>query len=435
MPNAGGIASVAALIAISLWQVEGGSSPRFGPLSIFGPLYPDSGKTIPDIESMDVPGKAFTVYWNVPTFMCRKYGVLFDLKEFDIQQNENDDFRGSTSVIMYDPGEFPAIVDDSGNDPGPSKRAVNIRNGGVPQQGNLTLHLKSFRAELEKMIPDPTFSGVAVIDFEFWRPSWKENWGTLLKYRELSRKLVQSKHPSWNKNQVESEAKQKFEYSARKFMEETLKLAKRLRPNGRWGYYAFPYCYNFTPGNPGPECSTTAIDGNSRIRWLYDGSTALFPSVYLESKKLTEEENYEFIYSRVNEAKRVTRGSSTPVYPYVRYNYRDAPIFLSKVDIFNSMVVPRLLKADGVMIWGSGKDVNSAEKCQRLLTYATNTLGPVAKFVSDLPEGKVSNADLENRGRSGALPSVSGATRMRKLRKAFLSVNTLPLNEWTENDE
>ncbi|XP_071443471.1 hyaluronidase-like isoform X2 [Hetaerina americana] len=330
--------------------------------------------------------------------------------------------EGSTSLIMYDPGEFPALVDDAGNDPGPSKRAVTHRNGGLPQLGDLTLHLKTFRAELEKMIPDPLFSGVAVIDFEFWRPVWRENWGSLLPYRELSRKLMQNKHPYWSKDQVEREARQKFEVSARKFMEDTLKLARRLRPNGRWGYYAFPYCFNFTPRNPGPECSPETKIDNDRIMWLYDASSAIFPSIYLENKKLTEEEHYEFIYGRVNEAKRVS-GGSTPVYPYVWYKYRDTPNYLSKVDLFNSLVTPRLLNADGAMIWGSGKDVDSEAKCKRLLTYATNTLGPIAKYVSDLPEGKVTNVDFQNQGRSAATMGMIGAKQMRRLHKDFLSIN------------
>lgn len=39
------------------------------------------------------------------------------------------------------------------------------------------------------------------------------------------------------------QAEKRFESAGRKFVEETLKLSKNLRPNAKWGYYAFPYCF------------------------------------------------------------------------------------------------------------------------------------------------------------------------------------------------
>ncbi|KAG8225937.1 hypothetical protein J437_LFUL005974 [Ladona fulva] len=407
---------------------ESSAKGIFNVFSIFKPIFTPLERRTPDIYSMEVPDKNFNVYWNVPTFMCRKYGVLFNLSEYGIFQNEGDDFRGSTSLIMYDPGVFPALVNDEGNDPGPSKRSIEERNGGVPQRGDLSLHLKTFREELEQMIPDPNFSGVAVIDFEFWRPAWRQNWGSLLNYRELSRQIEKKKHPFWSKEQIEAEARRKFEFSARKFMEETLKLARRLRPKGRWGYYAFPYCHNFTPKNPAPTCAPETMSDNDQLSWLYDASSAIFPSIYLEYNKLTEEEHYEFIYGRIGEAKRVTRGTSTPVYPYIWYRYRDTPGYLSKVDLFNSLVVPRLLNADGAMIWGSGKDVDSAEKCQRLLNYAHNTLGPIVKFVSNLPQGKITSVDIENQGRKESSMGVLSDLETPSVQE---SPNNFPsINRW-----
>lgn len=40
------------------------------------------------------------------------------------------------------------------------------------------------------------------------------------------------------------QAERRFEISGRKFVEETIKLSKLLRPHAQWGYYAFPYCFN-----------------------------------------------------------------------------------------------------------------------------------------------------------------------------------------------
>lgn len=58
------------------------------------------------------PNNDFQIYWNVPTFMCHKYGINFtgELKDFGIVQNKNDEFRGDKIAILYDPGYFPALL-------------------------------------------------------------------------------------------------------------------------------------------------------------------------------------------------------------------------------------------------------------------------------------------------------------------------------------
>ena len=36
----------------------------------------------------------YNVYWNAPTFQCRNRGVYFNLSQFNIIQNTNDEFAG-----------------------------------------------------------------------------------------------------------------------------------------------------------------------------------------------------------------------------------------------------------------------------------------------------------------------------------------------------
>lgn len=93
-------------------------------------------------------------YWNIPTFQCDSHKLNFTqlATKFQIIQNENDRFRGAHIDILYDPGDFPAILRDK------SQKPV-IRNGGVPQEGNLTLHLSIFEQIIEELIPDPNFGG------------------------------------------------------------------------------------------------------------------------------------------------------------------------------------------------------------------------------------------------------------------------------------
>ena len=59
-----------------------------------------------------------------------------------------------------------------------------------------------------------------------------------------------------------------WEEAAEQFMRSTLELAKKLRPYARWGYYAYPYCYNFTKRSPGPGCPAETQTDNDKYELL-----------------------------------------------------------------------------------------------------------------------------------------------------------------------
>jgi hyaluronoglucosaminidase len=113
----------------------------------------------------------FDVHWNVPTFMCQKYGIFFNATRFGISQNHEDQFRGDSMVILYDPGQFPAFLSDEPQEEGiyesifgRQQYSVVARNGGLPQLGNLSKHLEAMRATINELIPDPMFSGRNFMD-------------------------------------------------------------------------------------------------------------------------------------------------------------------------------------------------------------------------------------------------------------------------------
>lgn len=108
------------------------------------------------------------------------------------------------------------------------------------------------------------FLGVGIIDFESWRPIFRQNFGTLSDYRTLSISIEKQKHPTWPNNQLEKEATRRFESSARKFMENTLLAAKNARPYAIWGYYAYPYCFNMSPNNKRKQCPKEVLAENDR---------------------------------------------------------------------------------------------------------------------------------------------------------------------------
>lgn len=107
-----------------------------------------------DVHQKFAPSR-FDIFWNIPTFQCDSHKLNFtDLAaKYGIIQNPNDRFQGNEIAILYDPGSFPAILktaDGSG---------IILRNGGVPQEGNLTVHLELFQEIVDGLIPNENFSG------------------------------------------------------------------------------------------------------------------------------------------------------------------------------------------------------------------------------------------------------------------------------------
>ncbi|CAH0391897.1 unnamed protein product [Bemisia tabaci] len=330
-----------------------------------------------NVESNDVYDRSdFKVYWNVPTKQCHQYGLNFtEVSKYGIIQNSDDRFLGEKISIFYDPGEFPAFLDKG-------KR----RNGGLPQEGDLQRHLDVFEKELvEFLVPDPNFSGLGIIDFEHWRPTFKQNYGVMSIYVDESIKTMRWQHPWWSSAAVEEEAERVFEKAARDFMAATLKSARRLRPQGKWGYYSFPLCFNFSPHNPRAKCKPSAMKENDRLDWLYSGSGALYPSLYYKKKDMTSETRADFMTGRVVEAVRMARGS--PVIPYTCLKYYDQNNeFVTKVDFHNTLKVPRKHGAAGIIIWGASRDVNTEKKCRQMLDFLETVVGPAVMQTRSLKD-------------------------------------------------
>lgn len=164
--------------------------------------------------------------------------------------------------ILYDPGLFPALLENA------STSETIIRNGGVPQKGNLKDHLHMFEKHVDEFIPDKENSGLAIIDFESWRPVYRQNFGKLQPYKDLSIKLVKEANPLWSKCEVDNEANRLFSKYAKLFIMETLELAKTLRPKAKWGYYGLPLCFNGR-GNVIEDCEKHIQDENDELEKFY----------------------------------------------------------------------------------------------------------------------------------------------------------------------
>ncbi|GAA6221970.1 hyaluronidase-1-like isoform X4 [Lates japonicus] len=326
------------------------------------------------VETSPFSQVPFLAVWNAPTATClSKYGVDFNLETFNIAQNQNQTFMGENITIFY--------ADKLGLYPRYSTQGVPV-NGGVPQNASLDEHLREASDDIRKFIPNRDFRGLAVVDWESWRPIWERNWDNKQVYWEASRALVRSRHPDWSPEQIEAEARVRFEEAGRKFMEETLKLGREERPNGLWGFYGFPECYNYynKSANFSGECPVEEMKRNDELLWLWNSSSALYPDIYLslELRGLSREVLF-YTHHRIMEAMRAgaqVTPSTPPVFPYARIVYTYSFEFLSEEHLVYTIGESAALGSAGVILWGNRDYSRSQAACNAVKSYVEEILGP-----------------------------------------------------------
>ncbi|XP_036733759.1 hyaluronidase-2 [Manis pentadactyla] len=327
-------------------------------------------------------GRPFVVAWDVPTQDCGpRLKVPLDLKAFDVQASPNEGFVNQNITIFYRDrlGLYPRF-DSAG-------RSVH---GGVPQNGSLWAHLKALQDHVKHYVRTQEPAGLAVIDWEDWRPVWVRNWQDKDVYRRVSRQLVANRHPDWPLDRVVKEAQYEFEFAARQFMLETLRFVKAVRPRHLWGFYLFPDCYNHDYVQNWEtytgRCPDVEVSRNDQLAWLWAESTALFPSVYLDETLASSVHGRNFVSFRVQEALRVAHthhvDHALPVYVFTRPTYSRRLTGLSEMDLISTIGESAALGAAGVILWGDAGYTTSTETCQYLKDYLTRLLVPYVVNVS-----------------------------------------------------
>ncbi|XP_070561977.1 hyaluronidase-1-like [Ptychodera flava] len=321
----------------------------------------------------------FNVVWAAKTYECPEtFGIPLDFEKYGIIANKNDHWKGDKISLLSrnDLGLYP-YYDKNGT-------AVN---GGIPQLTNLTEHFEKVVEDFWKYFPDPNYSGWIVIDWEPWRPIWERNWDAKKIYKTASISLVQERHKDWPDDLIEEVAKFEFETAARNLIQGTLNLCKKLRPYALLGLYEFPKCYKFSGQG---TCSEAIQRENDELQWLYDSSTALFPSIYVSYK---QSDVKDFVKAALTEAKRVTlksEHSNKPIYPFGRFNYSHTYFYFTNVDLENTIGQSVTEGMAGIVLWGDYNDSNSAPTCLGLKHYLDTMLGPyilnVTKFARKCSE-------------------------------------------------
>jgi hypothetical protein len=271
-------------------------------------------------------------------------------------------------------GMWPALPGYIG-----SKHAVN---GGIPQRGNLTLHLAAVAASVKRYMPSSAFAGDAVLDFEAWIPDYdSNNIGRLSAYQAASQQWVRERHPGWNESRVEATARAEFNSAARQFLEGTLRLCQAMRPKASWGYWGWPNCGSSCHWDASWRgCPPSSVERNDRMDWLYAASDALYTGIYLCDDADT---TGQFVPAVLSEVTRVAaRHPRLPIRPYVYAQWESTGSWLkrSMLDQYLGRIVNASTHVDRVVLWGGYLDRKNhsanATNCAVFEQYFIGTLGP-----------------------------------------------------------
>ncbi|XP_060051707.1 hyaluronidase PH-20-like [Erinaceus europaeus] len=322
-----------------------------------------------------IPDTPFLWAWNAPTEICEeRFNEPIDLRFFSLVGSPQKDITGQRITIFYFDrlGLYPYIDNVT---------LTNV-NGGIPQKGSLQNHLEKAKVDILYYMPEDKI-GLAVIDWREWNPLWERNWKPKDIYQQRSIESVKQQNESLNDSEANILAKEYFEEAAKNFMKETLKLGTSLRPNYIWGYYLFPDCYNnlYNTQDYDGSCSDIEKNRNDELSWLWEESTALYPSIYLNSKLSSTPEATLYAQNRIQEAIRASRAHNTedplPIYIYTRPVFTDAlGEYLPQTDLVSTIGEGVALGASGTIMWGSFNVSQSKQSCMDLETYMKSTLNP-----------------------------------------------------------
>uniref|UniRef100_UPI0037E735CA hyaluronidase-5-like n=1 Tax=Semicossyphus pulcher TaxID=241346 RepID=UPI0037E735CA len=358
-----------------------------------------SGRALPRTDPPIGHDQPFLFMWNAPTELCDiRFGMPLDLSYFHFVSSTLKTATNQSISIFYTDrfGIFPYVDEDTGE----------MYDEGLPQLIDLQEHHELAVDDIEYYIPADQ-PGLAVLDFEEWRPQWVRNWGSKDIYRQISIETVQKKNASLSDDEAEDRAKIVFERAAKRYFLRSLRIGKRLRHNRLWGYYLYPDCYNYDynqdmSGFTG-ECPAIEKVRNDKLLWLWKESTALFPSIYLELVLKDSKQARLFVRHRIQEAMRVSMlpdsSYSVPVYAYIRPVYKDSiDDYMSEFDLVNTIGEAAALGAAGVVSWGDMNVTDTEDSCFDARRHLERIMNPYILNVSTATQ-LCSRALCQGRGR------------------------------------
>jgi hypothetical protein len=351
-----------------------------------------------------------TVYWNVHT---DEMDLAFGSKTDWAAQLNTGQVQVERSIQIFYEHHFGIFPKE-----GPQAFSTN------PQL--MSQHLATLRARVVQQIPDPSYSGLAIIDYESWNPMWEVNPpGIQSAWKAHLESLSPSPLRGVTGADEERVCRTTYEAAARQFFEVTLDTARALRPSAKWSLYDYPCAY--------AQCEwvyenvpNKYTQRNDRLRWLWDKLDVFTPSIYawrvtLQNPSQTrtydcsEEEQRRFVRGLVNECYRLD--PQKPIYAYFwsQIGATAGPHegFLNDLTVTTAVDELSRSRAKGMVFWGVLK--NTTEKDQ-LQTFLSQKLLPQLRAVAPAPapEGPAAQPPASSGSGGLVLPRTQQSPRVTK---------------------
>ncbi|KHJ90722.1 hyaluronoglucosaminidase [Oesophagostomum dentatum] len=197
---------------------------------------------------------------------------------------------------------------------------------------------------------------------------------------------IKNKNVKLPDNEARKLAAEAFNDSARQFFLRTIQEAKRLHPKAKWGFYGFPYCnYDAGKNESDYECSKNYKQWNDRMMFIFNESTALYPSIYL-GFSATPEQRVRYIHAIIKEARRISKmyKPPLPIYAYTKIEYdplKKLNDFYNDNDLCASITQPANMGVDGIIFWSAS--ANMTQRCQYIKQHMENKIGNLVKHIKE----------------------------------------------------
>lgn len=312
------------------------------------------------------------------------FSVTTDPYEQRMGRNWSDQLTFNTDILSRDYVIFYQHLIGNYPKPGPHL---------AMDDAYMQRHLAKVAVDVQKKIPDPNFSGIAVLDFEVFRAIWdrtpnipseKDELAKDKDFKDDWRDYIRRSHPefdSMNEQEQESYLRETYENGVKKLFLQTLDVCRTLRPKAKWGFYGYPIRF-YKNRREAPTNVVSYADGsyngsklNDRLQWMWDAVDIVCPSVYAPcvvvepgeevcQDQYSASDEMEFIQSMIGEAKRVANGK--PVLPFIAIQYNTRHDCLLGEDVrdetlYDEIMGPAFAGADGAILWG---DINNKSEMQ-----------------------------------------------------------------------
>ena len=311
-------------------------------------------------------GAPVSLVWDVDksSTLDTPPGVTRGDRGLSCRQRWCDGQNGNATNIYGHLGSYPDLT-----------RGIN---GGIPQRGNLTAHLVKFRRDLAALVPAADYVGYCLLDFEQFRADWNSS--------DPAHRAASVRAAGGNATL----AKLQFEAAAKDFMLGTIAAVKALRPGCKTGYYGYPRNLLGAAGpGYGPDAAGDAQRRlNDELAWLFEASTAVFPSVYLgilpQDSRHSVATNKLYIQRTVAEAIRLSgRDKVVPVTWTLYDNYPRTPRMhrLTAEDLSTEVGGPIEAGAKALLLWGATSNTTPGLSAAELQAYVRTELAPVVSTI------------------------------------------------------